>query len=192
MIFHSIDIETMSVQRNAAITQIGIATFSGVGPKMQQKNSFSVDYEIYLRKDSPSEYSLFDIDNETMSWWAEQSDDAIASAFKTGNEAISLSKALEAVSSHILDYSRSAKIWANPPAFDLAILRHAFGAFNLPVPWHYRQEHCLRTLRSLFPKVGNLPFHGVKHDALADAQYQGEQVVAAMILQNRCNSLHNH
>jgi hypothetical protein len=71
----------------------------------------------------------------------------------------------------------TVKPWGNGADFDLVILSTLYDDCKVQRPWRYHQQRCFRTLKNVFPReyevakqlVGGNP---VKHDALADAEWQ--------------------
>jgi hypothetical protein len=84
---------------------------------------------------------------------------------------------------------KRGKMWALPPQFDLRIIRgnYAWAASHVPVPWHYSQEHDLRTLLWLATKLPQANFKApsmegkglIPHFALHDAAKQAVLAQAA-------------
>ena len=62
-------------------------------------------------------------------------------------------------------------VWGNGATFDNVIIRSAFKAVGLPVPWSFRNDKCYRTVANLLPKERQpaLERSGTAHNALDDA-----------------------
>lgn len=77
-------------------------------------------------------------------------------------------------------YKKCVEVWANPPQFDLIILRHLFDECGVKCPWHYRVERDFRTLKGHAHQL-NIDYQPAyanidKHDALSDAIAQARAV----------------
>lgn len=83
---------------------------------------------------------------------------------------------------------KKARVWAKPPAFDLSFLRRGFEKYIIECPWHYSQEHDVRTLMWVAQHVYGVDFKVpsientglVKHNALHDAALQATLAQAAL------------
>ena len=126
----SIDIETASTKKNAAITQIGVAVMESDGTIREDLGrNFKVDITCYNR------LPMFDVDIGTMMWWATQDKVAFNAAFgaynPTGMEGVNedredLETCLALLSLHLNEIEgKKRRIWAKPPSFDLLIIQNA-------------------------------------------------------------------
>ena len=112
-----------------------------------------------------------------MDWWNDQDPALIESLFHPEDGGLDYGEALDILAQRV---RRAKRIWAKPPQFDLVILRSAYQGAGRPVPWHYRQENCARTML----RVGHMlglpapPEPDPKHDPLADAVAQALGVCA--------------
>lgn len=153
-----LDLETMSTASNAAITQIGACANDGRPP-----------FKATVTLRSSMKAGLH-VDASTIMWWMQQSDEARASLCDAAQP---LDEALLSFASW-LEYQGKpieCELWAFPAQFDVTILGEAYRAEDMTIPWHYRAPRCLRTAVAL-SGVEKPAESGVKHDALADAQWQ--------------------
>jgi DNA polymerase III epsilon subunit-like protein len=160
MIDLMIDIETTGTRPGCKILTIAVVPL---------KESTSPFYE---RIDSTS-WSLteFSSDTDTLEWWRKQSD-------KTFREAWTGEVAAEEVLTKFCEYIKSFKefrVWGNGASFDVPILEYALKAYNIPIPWNYRQSMCFRTVKAMFPNVTYTP-QTQAHNALSDATVQAEHL----------------
>lgn len=137
-------------------------------------------------------YPLFR-DPDTVAWWNDQSDEAKSAFTDPADLAFGLSTFAEwlcAVAG--VDYEADnpkfrgpghIRLWAHGPSFDVSILEAAYGAVDLPVPWHYRAP---RDTRTILEAAGMDPHKsledfatGTYHNALDDAVTQAKAVCAA-------------
>lgn len=79
-----------------------------------------------------------------------------------------------------LESYRKAPVWANPPAFDIVIMRSWFEALEREFPVHFTMERDFRTLRTLAKtkgiKYGAAYEERTAHDALDDAIVQARAI----------------
>ena len=170
-----IDLETMGKANNAAIFQIAAAFFD---PKTAQVGE---TFSQLVSLESCTEYGLT-MDVSTIIWWMEQSDEARP---KSNLPYMQLPTTLGAFSDFIKAYSSDAKVqpWGNGATFDLIILKSAFQACSIPLPWRFYNERDVRTVVELGRMIGfdpkkEIPFQGIKHEALDDCLHQIEYVSA--------------
>lgn len=164
----ALDLETVGTKPGCAILSIGAkiaGTPDGIGE--------------FYRKISPdsSRVAAFFFDERTMDWWMDQ--DAVAR-----DEAFSGTLPVTTVLNQFADFLYSScpelKLWGNGSMFDNAILAAAYDKMGLAIPWSYKADMCLRTLRAI-PGVPACPqFIGTKHNALDDAKCQAAHL--ALIL----------
>lgn len=170
-----IDIETLATRNDAALIQIGAATFDE-----EQSFLVSVDQEFYLGDGAPGAKNYF-VDPRTVKWWETQGEAAKTSL--ATNVVDNPGYALEALNKWLKatgfqsSYKRGARgVWANGVQFDMSILRYAYSietGHNNNTPWHYRQERDMRTIVQVFgktlegqPKCEGLTKHRADHDCI--------------------------
>lgn len=68
---------------------------------------------------------------------------------------------------HLKDNFKEVVLWSQGNDYDFPLLEHFLGQAGLTVPWHYRNQRCLRTMRSQFP---DLPYAKGTHRAITDAE----------------------
>ena len=179
----SIDIETLSTRPNALITQIGACLFD--------RRSGEIHEEVFLSNchynDRWPFHKPYDVDHKTVMWWLDQAKEASQSL--SNPAPVYIRQALNDLSGWMdamgfISQSReiTMRVWANAPTFDLTILRHAMSVENVVCPWHYRQEHCMRTICTLAKELDDIPIiineeglvaHRADHDAIRQARIIG-------------------
>ena len=164
--FVMLDLETMSIDSNAAIVAIGAVRYT------TNDNMLGQFYRV-VSLESSVEAGL-DMDACTVGWWLRQSEEA--REIFTGRNSVSIEQALKDFSSWVLD---TDEIWGNGVDFDNVILTKAYKKCNMNVPFSYRANRCYRTLKNLFPQI-ELEREGTYHNALDDAISQAKHL--AMIL----------
>jgi hypothetical protein len=163
MIDLMIDLETMSMDPNAAIVSLGAVFFDKeeLGPKFYNTINLASSVKAGGK-----------IDSNTIMWWMKQGDSARL-AFVDADKPIALvltgfQEFLRAVCS-----SEDVRIWGNGAAFDNVLLRQAYMRLGWRAPWLYKHDCCYRTLKVLYPDiVADEPEGNVHHNALSDAIYQ--------------------
>ena len=162
-----LDLETMSVKPNAAIVAIGACKFSlpyviDVYPAFYQQVSLESSMAAGLA-----------VDADTILWWLQQSDAARKTTFE-GDDVVPVDVALKRFV-HWLGLTDEILMWGNGANFDNVIIRSAFNAVSVVVPWHYRNDRCYRTACKLLPKL-KFGGSGIKHNALDDALAQARHL----------------
>jgi DNA polymerase III epsilon subunit-like protein len=160
-----IDLETASTEPTAAILAIGAVQFDRSSRKIVREFYTTVD-----PASSINEHGLH-VCGSTFLWWLEQHDSARKALYDAarmptlGVALFELTFALK---------GSGYRVWGNPSAFDLTILRNAFKAAGMVPPWSWKLERCYRTVRKERDPDGELfvppeiPHHAL-HDARAQA-----------------------
>jgi hypothetical protein len=162
-----IDIETVGLERGAAIVEIGAVQFTPdavTGETFHRSVSLTSCQEAGLH-----------IDADTVEWWLGDQPE-LASEVLVGG--VDLADALIAFVDWCNDIEPH-EVWANSPSFDCEMLEHAGEQVGVSMPWEFYQERDVRTLDSL-PHGVDIEQQGVEHTALDDAIYQAR--VASAIL----------
>lgn len=177
----SLDIETLSLKPNAVVMSIGACTADK-------------GFHCYLLQE-PQIFKRRDVDPETIEW---HRNDHLA-LFTTQTTQCSLRGLSPAVALETLcawfaalqtqHEGNEIQVWMNSPSFDGVILQDLANDFATPLPWTFRQERDLRTLKALASQCCDgqviLPDKpNNAHDALADAKYQLEVI-------SRCKTILN-
>lgn len=171
-----LDIETLSVSKNAAIISIGAVFFNPATGELG-----SEFYQTITR--ASCEAQGLEVDGDTLQWWSEQSFAARAVLFC--EKATHIVFALEVFSQWILEntpQNQHVEIWGNGASFDCAIVANAFRRCAIKLPWRYANERDVRTIVALGRNLLNInpkydfPFLGTEHHALSDAKHQASYV----------------
>jgi hypothetical protein len=164
----SFDIETLGHTYQAPIIQIGAVKFN-------QRDGI---YDTFVRHIDLSSIDpeKFRIDPSTIGWWIQQDPQAHAKVFGNDNKT-GLEQSLLDFLEWVGDVSQY-NYWAHA-TFDPIILKSNFITMGLDFNLPFRQIRDLRTLSFLIGKI-EVERDGVHHDALDDAYYQGQIVLAAM------------
>ena len=160
-----LDLETMGQGPRAAITQIGAVVFNTDTQSIVGRFQRNVDL-------ASSVACGGEMDASTVLWWLRQSDEA-REAYK--EVACHIRNALQDVREFLAPYEPAEReglpVWGNGASFDNVILRGAYERIEMPLPWHFWQDRCYRTIKALRKDV---PFErvGVHHRAVDDAESQ--------------------
>lgn len=179
-----LDLETMSIESDAAIVSIGAVKFDPLGPIGTLGNAADPEYQHFHA--AVEMYSLeeagFRFGGKTISWWLGQPD-AVRQALLGTEEAPPqhIGSVLSAFYRWFGDVSLPT--WGNGAGFDNVILRNAYQRLGGVAPFKYVDDRCFRTIKALFPDV---PFAKatLQHNALEDAM---AQAVHLQKLFNRIN-----
>lgn len=175
----SIDIETLGNSYDAPIISIGAVCFD--------RDTGKLGPTFYQEVELDSAIKAGRVSGSTLSFWMQQSDDARMKLFgEDQSHKLPLSTALFAMRNLIEKECTNVRPWGNGSTFDITIIEHALhvGCVGQPAPWRYQQIRDVRTIvdaaevvvgfdRSTVKRVG------VHHNALDDAMYQANLVIAA-------------
>lgn len=162
-----LDIETLSIRSNAAVTSIGYAFFD------QPRGVFANG--LYSLR---SEDWVGDIDPGTIKWWMLQSSNAKQATFDGMHVAKVVALELRGL---IMEHKPQA-VWASDPSFDIVILKNWWDRFitGLPFPVSYKIERSCRTIFDLAKRYHidySEAWSGATlHDAMSDATCQARAV----------------
>lgn len=165
----SLDIETLSLKPNAVVLSIGACTVDK-------------DFHGYLLQE-PQIFKRRDVDPETVEW--HRNDHLTLFTAQTTQcslRGLSPAVVLESLYAwfaalQLQHCGNEIQIWMNSPSFDGVILQNLANDFATPLPWTFRQERDLRTLKKLAlvlepDLMDAIQPNNNAHDALADAQHQ--------------------
>ena len=153
-----IDLETLDVTPTSTILTIGAQSFDPFSDKFGD-----VTFYKRLTLDSQSDRTIND---DTLSWWGRQGEEALEEALGEGDDRVDITEALTELSKIAWQHKR---LWANGIMFDFGILENAMLQYGVNIPWKYWQISDARTVYKLAPSVGKL---GNNHNALADCVNQ--------------------
>lgn len=162
-----LDIETLGTSADSVILSIGAVIFDTGG----------IEGDFYTVVDPVSclEKGL-KIDERTMEWWAEQSEDAQAVFGAVG---MRLEDALLLLAKRF-DWSNTL-VWCDNSVPGLQTLDTAYNACGMPVPWAYYNTRDYHTLKMMYDDVTRrqcLVDPEVQHHALHDAIAQTVSLLA--------------
>ncbi|MFB1115643.1 3'-5' exonuclease [Dickeya dadantii] len=176
-----IDLEVLGKNKNAPIASIGAVFFNPETGELGEKFYCRVDFENDMKNGAIP-------DGDTIKWWLKQASEARAEL--VSDDAIPVWDAVNKFSDWLTDNADDlniVKIWANSPSFDCVILSAAFERAETDIPWKYRNERDVRTvkeiglsimdMRGFFERIETL---STRHHALNDAVDQAVMVSAVI------------
>ncbi|AUR91799.1 ribonuclease H-like domain protein [Vibrio phage 1.164.O._10N.261.51.A7] len=168
-----LDIETLGSKTNSVILSIGACYFDLLTGEIGDTLNIPVSAESCVS-------AGLDIDASTVLWWMNQHKDAQDKITEGQKKAMPLGGALNSLSGFI---NSDAQVWGNGATFDNVIIKNAYEKMHMDAPWKFWNDRDVRTIVELGYQIGfnpkrDMPFEGVRHDALADAVHQAKYVSA--------------
>ncbi len=158
-----VDLETFASRHDAAIVSIGAVCFD------PETATLGPEFKTNVIPQSSQAAGLY-VDAETMQWWFSQPQE-VRDAIRRPSP-VPLGAALESFRAWLRDVvDVDFQLWGNGATFDNVILRNAYRACDIPVPWKHNRDACYRTMKNQFPQI-SLVREGTHHDSLADAKSQ--------------------
>lgn len=172
-----LDLETMSVDSNAAIVSIGAVQFDLFTGELGSTFYQNVNLESCAR-------AGLDINAGTVMWWMLQNDEARNALH---DKALELYQACIMFTDFIIDVGdgrvKEVSLWGNGKEFDNKIIRNAYSAIDLNFPLPFYKDNDVRTVIDIAKRI-DCDWHkperkGTHHNALDDAIYQVEYLCKA-------------
>jgi len=161
-----IDLETLGVEPNSVILTLGAIKFDPF-------SAAEPHGELYLKLNTEEQESLGrEIDDNTLAWWAKQSDSVKNEALSEGDR-ISVSEFLKEINKFCVGLDN---LWCQGPLFDYAMLQNLYRQAGEPCPWNFWQIRDSRTLFAMMPQDPRKQIQEELHNALADSYYQAKCV----------------
>lgn len=168
-----LDIETLGNKTNSVILSIGACYFEPKTGEIGDTLSVHIDASSCIDRG-------LDMDSSTVMWWLEQGKDAQSKITEGQKDSEDLISALKILTEFI---SKDAQVWGNGATFDNAIVKNAYEKCLMSAPWKFWNDRDVRTIVELGYQVGfnpkkDMPFTGIRHDALDDAIHQAKYTSA--------------
>lgn len=170
MINVMIDLETVSLRNDAAIISIGAVVFNIEEQSLGKEFYQNIELSSCLRMGLSREQGAID-------WWAK--DENKEARNRLTYDAIHIRDALSRFSNFCNVDATEIVPWANGAPFDLVILKNAYTACGMSLPWKFFNESCYRTFKRVYPQVPRPP-QTMKHHALEDAKYQARHLMTIL------------
>lgn len=157
-----LDIETLGTVPGCSIISIGAVAFEPNTARTGLK------FHAVINRGSCQELGLKEC-QDTIIWWEKQS-----TAAKTTYDVSQFGQPIDVAIKDFMEFcndvaeGKTLYVWGNGSDFDNAILSYVFAALHFKMPWHYANNRCYRTIKSLAPKI-KTKRQGIYHNALDDA-----------------------
>jgi 3' exoribonuclease, RNase T-like len=178
----SLDIETLGTKSDAVVLSIGacVVTPDGVRTDRVFYSRVNIQQQIDLGRS---------ITEGTLRFWFEQGRSAQKSTFGSTDGGPSVRETLSKLWAWLAELGHPS-VYCKGPQFDGAILDSLADSVKVARPVNYRKWRDIRTLEEIIVWAGHEDLlvavkereTGNAHDALADAQMQGEVIHLAMVL----------
>ena len=168
-----LDFETLGTEPQSAVLSLGVVAFDNEKIISEWYCEFNLQDQISNgRKISAS----------TLQWWLSQEKDA-QDVFLEGTKKLSLDEFFADFLRELSVYNKKdIVVWGNGASFDISIIENIFRRHHPKgedaFPWIYWNVMCFRTFNNLTQCKKLVQFKGTKHNALADARFQAEAVLA--------------
>lgn len=170
-----IDLETLSLRRDAAIIQVAALVFEATHGALSEGGE-PIAFNRFV--DGASGY----VDPGKVAWWMQNPAAArVGAGMAKGDRLCVVLAALrEWVALLATKGMNVVGVWSHGATFDLALLAHANEVEHMPAAWSYKLERDTRTLYALTP--GGMPDVGPADPAREhDAAYDCERQVATLV-----------
>lgn len=185
-----LDTETLSLERNAAITEIGIVD-------LLSDDRFSV--RINPNEQIAQAGQVFHQDQSTIQWHLKRDPSYLINLAHTGVRSDVAAGLLHNwLKEKKLQTGQELTIWCQGTDFDIPVITNFLRHFGYPLEWQYLNVRDIRTLAALFPNVEyKKGGHSAMHDAEMAALYlrklaYGFPEVNSMLGLNRLDGAFNY
>lgn len=173
-----VDLESWGQDSNSVIVQLSAVAFD------INTGTCGNVFNKYIDPFSAARNGL-KIEPGTVLWWMLQKDNARNNMVTNINRIVgknTLANVLAEFSQWFQENcSPNTIVWGRGPRFDFGLLTDAYRAVDLPTPWNFRNEMCVRTMEWLRPAVKqtvSLEEGTIAHDGVTDCIYQIKYVSA--------------
>ena len=186
-----IDIETLGTCPYSVIIRVSAVKFdiTEVNSQMMYDDNDVFDGHINLF-DSIGKHGLI-IEKDTLKWWQGKDNvdtfGKLLTVCSTNNfDNLSMCHALADFLCYYIDDEKTPFfVWGNSARFDLGLLANVYERCNVPLPWKWWNERCMRTYASIIPDIRkNHKFIGQPHNSVDDAK---NQILIAQKIYQRLN-----
>lgn len=158
-----IDLETLNTNRlHPCIIQCGVV--ASLTNTRQLDVVQQLDTRIVLVEQFFPRYPMYLVETDTHNWWKHEDRHWLLDWIREQVDSADLSRRafLTSLAASIIGAVKQAqkvadslgsklvtKVWANSPTFDLTMLESEYRSIGMPVPWSYKEEMDIRTIRSM-------------------------------------------
>lgn len=166
-----LDLETLDSRETAVILSIGAVRFDLTSGELGEEFYLVIDPE------NCQKYGLT-VSSSTVAWWMSQDKEA-QKVFT--DVSVSLPMALKEFTFYVNEVAESM-VWGNGSTFDNMIMRNAYRACDLLLPWPFRNDLCFRTMKTVFRSLyeESKEEGEVRHNSLDDAKRQAKSLIHIM------------
>jgi len=170
-----VDLETLGMPPDGIIVSIACVPFDPEDGIIDEGKRWNITIDSNIaegRKFTP----------QTVEWWLKQSKEAQESLFDIEPQPLVnvLQEFCEYVQKHL---GKKRSVWVNGASFDFILLKDALIKANIKIPWHFRQESCMRALLRIgrsfeieYKKYSD-ENKGIAHNALDDCIIQARYII---------------
>ncbi len=165
-----IDLETLGTKPYSIVLSLGAAAFDEEGVQTVFYRTLDIQAQVKMG---------LSLEASTFQWWMSQSEEAREDLFA---KPMAPYLALQEFSGWCALFGDDCLFWSHGASFDIPLLSALYDVCSLPEPWKFRNVRDTRTLFGLLGlSMGDFKTPaGVKHNALADATFQAEEVRKAL------------
>jgi hypothetical protein len=166
-----LDLETMGIQKNAAILSIAAVPFDqNKDPDLQNIFYEKIDPECYSKYQGK-----FSLDISTIKWWMQQIKEVREEAWM-GTESIQeVLWKFKQWNKTMYPNPKDVRVWSHGKDFDVVLMEHAFNTVGIDVPWKFWNTMDTRTAYFLAEREIRPEFEGIeypKHHPVGDCLAQ--------------------
>lgn len=177
-----IDFETMGNTTDTIVVSLGACLFNNEG--IHKKALWY--YDLYEQQKAGRTWTA-----STLAWWMKQDADARSVFYDSKTERLPMKKFFEVFEKWLdegleehLEGRDELKVWGNGESFDVSILKDLYLKHHPKgehaVPWKFWNGCCFRMFNRMTKVKEKMKMKGAAHNALDDAIYQAECVIAVM------------
>lgn len=168
-----LDFETLGTSPETIVLSLGAVLFDEKNILKEFYCEFDLQNQIDIKRTMSA---------STFKWWLSQDKDAQA-VFKEGTVKLLIQDFFIKFNDFLNITPRNKLIaWGNGANFDVAIIEDIYRRYNSigedSIPWKFWNVMCYRTFNKLTDCKKLIEFKGVKHNALDDARYQVQTILA--------------
>lgn len=165
-----VDLETLSLKRNAAVIDIAMCAVTDDGAMHQW----------YLRPESYTNSFEFDVDPATINFHTNQKTGIMGVAEARGQHWRDISVEVVSYLTN-LAHHYEIHLWSQGKDFDMPVLENLLAQAGCKAPWKYSNTHCLRDLAQQYPEVKRMKWgnHTAKLDVEAQSQHLKDLAAAS-------------
>jgi hypothetical protein len=159
-----IDIESTSLEADAGVWEIGYWEIGSDYDDVLGEVAFNGSFLM-----NPYEQGRI-VDEETVKWLGNNCDNwypAKEQFLYLEESSVLLNQFQKDVSAQGFD-----EVWCKGADFDFAVLRSLFRSYDIPMPWHYRLQCCMRSYLNTFPEFKQRYTPNQAHSGMYDARTQ--------------------